>query len=207
MRLATIAPVAVPALACAPLLLAIRYGQVDLLLLLLTTLSLLAHQRGRDVLAGLALGAAAAVKPTLALYGLFYLRKRRWAALGAAAATGATLGLGPFLALGPGALADWLAIGRYFAAGDYAAYPSNQSAHGFLLRAFAGGPRHAPLLASAPLAIGLWLTAIAGAAVLWWRGVSGRPERGERAALEFGLTAPSSSSPRRSARTSTTSCC
>jgi hypothetical protein len=57
------------------------------------------------------------------------------------------------------------------------------------LRAVAGGPRHAPLIANASLAVGLWLAAGVGAVALWWRCVSGRPERGERAALEFGLTA------------------
>ena len=69
LTLESMAPLATVTLASAPLLLGIRYGQVDILLLLLLTLGLLAHARGRDVLAGLALGVAAAVKPTLALYG------------------------------------------------------------------------------------------------------------------------------------------
>lgn len=182
-------PVLLPVLGGVPLLLGIRYGQVDVILLLLTTLSLLAYLRGRDALAGVALGAAAAVKPTLAFYGLFYLRKGRWTTLGAAALTGLVLGLGPFAILGPDALGDWLAISRYFTGDDYPTYPSNQSVRGFLLRAFAGGPRQVPLLASHPLADVLWVGAIVAALVLWWRAVSSGPERGGRAAGEWALTA------------------
>ena len=187
--LAEAAPVAVPALAAIPTLVGIRFGQVELLLLLLTTLALLAYLRGRDALAGVALGVAAAIKPTLALYGLFALRKRRWATLAAAALTGLALALGPFALLGRGALADWLAVSRYFGAGSYPSYPSNQSARGLLLRLFDGGPRHAPLLDSRLLADLLWVAAALGAVALWWRLVSGTPGRGPRDAIEYALTA------------------
>ena len=183
-----LAPLALPILGAVPLLLGIQYGQSDLFLLLLTTGSLLAHRRRWDILAGIALGAAAAVKPTLALYGLFYLRKRSWTTLGAAALVGAALGLAPFAPLGGGALTDWLVISRYFGAGEYLAYPTNGALRGVLLRAFVGGPLHAPLIVSRPLAVGLWLI-LAGAALLaWWRAVgSGRD--GERAVPEWSLTA------------------
>jgi hypothetical protein len=170
-------------------LLGLHYGQADLFLLLLTTLALLAHQRRRDVLAGIALGLAAAVKPTLALYGLYYLRKRCWTTLVAAALTGATFGLAPFALLGRNALADWLAISRYFGGGDYLAYPSNQSLRGFLQRAFVGGPEQAPLFASQPLATGLWLVAAGLALSAWWRALSGQREGDQRAVLEWSLTA------------------
>lgn len=183
---------AAPALAvlpAVPLLLGIRYGQVDLPLLLLTTLALLASVRGREALAGLALGMAAAVKPTIALYGLYFLRKQRWVTLATAALTALLLGLGPLALLGSGALADWLAVSRYFTGSDYPSYPSNQSLRGLLLRAFAGGPRHTPLLPSPALADGLWLLAALAALALWWRCLSGRPEGGPRAAAEYALTA------------------
>ncbi|MCC6626380.1 MAG: DUF2029 domain-containing protein [Chloroflexi bacterium] len=184
----TLAALAVPALASVPVLLSIRYGQVDLLLVLGTTLSLLAHVRGRDWLAGLALGLAVAIKPTLALYGLFFLRKRRWSTLVIAAITGLALGLGPLLALGGASLADWLAIAAYFSGGEYPSYPSNQSLRGWLLRAFAGGPRHTPLLASPALAVALWLLMTGAALALWWRCLSGRATTGARAMAEFSLT-------------------
>ena len=188
-RLETLVPVAVPVLGGVPLLLGVRHGQVDIILLLLTTLALLAYLRRHDVLAGVALGAALAVKPVLAWYGLFYLRKRRWTTLVAAGATGLLLGLGPFAVLAPGALADWLAIARYYAGDDLPTYPSNQSARGFLLRLFAGGPRHAPLLTSRPLADVLWVVVVLGALALWWRCVSSRPDRGGRSVVEYALTA------------------
>jgi alpha-1,2-mannosyltransferase len=183
-----LAPLGLVTLASVPLLLGIRYGQVDVVLLLVLTLALLAHVRRRDLLAGLALGTAAAVKPTLALYGLYYLRKRAWATLAAAALAGLALGLAPFALLGPAALGEWLTIARYFSGADYPAYPSNQSARGLLLRAFAGGPRHQPLLAAPLLADVLWAAVVLAALALWWRCVSGRREPGRRAAAEYALT-------------------
>lgn len=183
-----LAPLGVVTLASVPLLLGIRYGQVDVVLLLVLTLALLAHVRRHDLLAGLALGAAAAVKPTLALYGLYYLRKRAWATLVAAALAGLALGLAPFALLGPAALGEWLTIARYFSGADYPAYPSNQAARGFLLRAFAGGPRHQPLLAAPLLADLLWAVVILAALALWWQCVSGQREPGARAAVEHALT-------------------
>lgn len=186
--LAAVTPVALPVLGALPLLLGLRFGQVDILLLGLTSASLLAHQRRRDLLAGVALGLAAAVKPTLALYGLYYLRKRRWATLGAATLTGALAGLAPFALLGGGALADWLAISRYFGGGDYLAYPNNQSLRGFLLRAFAGGPEQPPLAALPPLALALWLVGAGAAALGWWRLVPGERAAGTRAVIEWSLT-------------------
>lgn len=187
--LAAAIPAALPTLGAAPLLLGIKFGQIDVILLALTTLSLLAYLRGRDALAGVALGLAAAVKPTLAVYGLFYLRKGRWATLGAAILTGLLLGFGPFALLGAGALADWLAVSRYFTGADYPTYPSNQSLRGLLLRAFAGGPRHVPLLPNRPLAEGLWIVGALGALALWWWLVSRQPRRDGRAVLEYALTA------------------
>ncbi len=188
-ELATLAAAALPVLAAVPLLLGLRYGQIDVALLLLTTLALLAYLRGRDALAGVALGLAVAVKPGLALYALFFLRKRRWTTLGAAALTGLTLGLGPFLLLRDGAFADWYAIARYFTGDSYPTYPSNQSLHGFLQRAFVGGPRHAPILDAPHLAAALWLAGAGAALAGWCRLVSGRAARGPRDTVEYALTA------------------
>jgi hypothetical protein len=185
----TILPLAIPVVGATPLLLGLRFGQPDILLLLLTILALLAHLQRRDLLAGIALGAAAAVKPTLALYGLYYLKKRAWPTLAAAAVTGATLGLAPFLLLGPGAFADWFAISRYFTGDDYPTYPNNQSLRGLLLRAFVGGPRHIPVLTNPLLAQILWLLAVVAALLLWWRHVSPQRESAPRAVAEYALTA------------------
>ncbi len=188
-RLPELLPVLLVVLGAAPLALGIKFGQIDVVLVLLTTLALLAYLRGRDALAGVALGLAAAVKPTLALYGLFFLRKVRWTALGSAAVTGLVLGLGPFAVLPSAAFGDWLTVSRYFTGDDYPTYPSNQSLRGWALRAFAGGPRHAPIVENPLLADVVWIALAAGALALWWRAVSGRPERGGRAIAEYALTA------------------
>ncbi len=188
-RLPKLLPALLVVLGAAPLALSIKHGQPEVILALLTALALLAYLRGYDPLAGVLLGLAAAVKPTLALYGLFFLRKGRWSTLRAATLTGLILGLGPFALLPRASFADWIAISRYFTGDDYPAYPNNQSLHGLLLRVFAGSEIHAPLVENPLLAKVLWLGLAAGAGALWWHVVSGRPERGRRAAAEYALTA------------------
>lgn len=182
-----LAPLALPIVGGTPLLLGIQYGQADLFLLLLTTGALLAGRARRDILAGVALGLAAAVKPTLALLGLYYLRKRAWATIGTAALTGALVGLVPFALLDGSALVDWYTIARYFGAGDYLTYPTNGSLRGLLLRAFVGGPGYPPLLASPTLAGGLWAILAGVAALAWWRQV-GPEEVSPTAARAWSLT-------------------
>ena len=186
--LAPLVPLAIAVFGATPLLLGLRFGQPDILLLLLTTLALLAHLRRRDLLAGVLLGAAAAIKPTLALYALYYLKKRAWGTLSAAALTGATLGLAPFLLLGRAAFADWFGISRYFGGPDYGSYPNNQSLRGLLLRAFVGGPQYEPLLVSSLLAAILWLLAALAALALWWRFVPATRQPPLRAIAEYALT-------------------
>jgi hypothetical protein len=175
-------------LSLSPVLLSLTYGQVDLALLLLTTASLFAYRSRRPWLAGFALGLAAAFKPTLALYSLFYLRKRGWSTLGAAALTGLVVGFGPFLFLGWRALSDWFAITRYFGSGDYLAYPNNQSLRGLLLRLFVGGPDGPPLLPSPVLATVLWLGGAIVGGVLWWHALATKTDDAARSAAEWGLT-------------------
>lgn len=205
--LALLTALCVPILASTPVLLGIRYGQADLLLVALLLLALLADRRGAALVGGLLLGLAASVKPTLALYGLYYLRKRRWWTLAGAVVAGSIVGLGPFLLLGWSALVDWLTIAGYFGGGEIAHYPSNQSPRGWLLRLFDGGPRHQPLLEARWLADLLWTVFVAVAVAIWWRclgpasagrsnpaggaGASRVPEGAagdRRALLEFALT-------------------
>ena len=187
-RLVALAPHALLTLGISPVVLSLMYGQVDLVLLVLTTASFFAYRSRRPWLAGFALGLAAAFKPTLALHGLFYLRKRGWSTLGAATLTGTLVGFGPFLFLGWRALGDWLTIARYFGSGKYLAYPSNQSLRGVALRLFVGGPDAPPLLSSPALATLLWFGAVVIGGLLWWRALDGATDDAPRASLEWALT-------------------
>jgi Glycosyltransferase family 87 len=72
---------------------AIRFGQQDGLLILLFVISILAAGRGREGVAGLALGVALVVKPLSIWLPLIYLAHRRWRTLLVAGATGAVLTL------------------------------------------------------------------------------------------------------------------
>jgi hypothetical protein len=72
---------------------AIRFGQQDGLLILLFVVSILAAGKGREGVAGLALGVALVVKPLSIWLPLIYLAHRRWRTLLIAGATGAVLTL------------------------------------------------------------------------------------------------------------------
>jgi hypothetical protein len=190
LRLETAALVAIPVLAGAregPIS-SIQFGQPDILLLLLLTLSVWAALRQRDIAAGVLLGLAVCVKPTLAVVGLFYLRKRRWTTLATATATGVVAGLGPFLLLGPPALSDWLAIGEYFGTGSVVVYSANMSLRALLQRAFSGGPFTSPLLDNPILGIVLWAVAAVTVLLVWWRSVSAGPGPRGQFVVEYAFT-------------------
>lgn len=76
------------------------FGQVNLLLALAVAVAFVSLAAGDELRSGTALGLAAFVKVVPAGFGLWYLRRRSWRALGAAIATGGGL-LVAGLALGP----------------------------------------------------------------------------------------------------------
>jgi hypothetical protein len=76
------------------------FGQVNLLLALAVAVAFVSLAAGDELWSGAALGLAAFVKVFPAGFGLWYLRRRSWRALGAAIATGGGL-LVAGLALGP----------------------------------------------------------------------------------------------------------
>jgi hypothetical protein len=79
----------------APAVAVLGQGQVDMLIALALVGAFLALERGREGLAGVALGCAALVKVFPAVLGLWLLRRRAWRAVGASVATGiAGLALG-----------------------------------------------------------------------------------------------------------------
>jgi hypothetical protein len=74
-----------------PLQTSFMFGQQHLLVLLLLTLAAWCHVREKDATAGALLAVAAAIKIYPALFGLYFLVKRRWRAASALALTGICL--------------------------------------------------------------------------------------------------------------------
>jgi len=118
-----------------PAVVTLRLGQIELVQFFLLALALYALSRGRDPLAGGALGLATALKffPG-ALIGLFLWRRRWRAALWALAV--ACVGIGASFAL-----VGWEAVSAYWhytsiygLGGAFAAFPYNQSFNGFFSR-------------------------------------------------------------------------
>jgi hypothetical protein len=95
------ARVATVLLSLRPIMSDLQHGNVNLFVLFLVVGALTAYVRGRDFLAGLALGLAVACKVTPALFLPYFLWKRAWKALAGAAA-------GLLLFLWPGVVPDFV---------------------------------------------------------------------------------------------------
>jgi hypothetical protein len=96
----------------APLQSTVALGQVYGLLTAALTAAWVAEGRGRSGWAGVALGLAVAVKPSLAPLLLWPVVHRRWPTLGAALGTGAVATAVGIVAAGWGATVDWLRLLR-----------------------------------------------------------------------------------------------
>jgi alpha-1,2-mannosyltransferase len=72
-----------------PLLNGVKFGNVSYFLILVLTVGLALMRAQRSTAAGIVLGAAAVLKPPLALFGLFFLLRRDWRGLAGFAALGA----------------------------------------------------------------------------------------------------------------------
>ena len=96
----------------APLQSTVALGQVYGLLTAALTAAWLAEGRGRSGWAGVALGLAVAVKPSLAPLLLWPFVHRRWPTLGAAVSAGAVATAVGIVAAGWGATVDWLRLLR-----------------------------------------------------------------------------------------------
>jgi hypothetical protein len=112
-------------------------GQADAAVLALAALSLLAAARGsasREWWAGLALGAAALIKPYIGFLVLFYLWKRQWRAVaGTIGAACAGLGIGA-LALGLPDTVSWLQSSSSAMTPDHVASSFTVSLYGLAVR-------------------------------------------------------------------------
>ena len=118
--------------------------QVDPLILLLLAATVLALARRRDVLSGLLLGLAVAIKPFLGVLALWLLWKRAYRAAALAGLMGIVAGLGPLAALG--LLPDFLEAASHWASPSMLASPVGQSAASLLLRTFTVQPYTVPLV-------------------------------------------------------------
>jgi hypothetical protein len=145
-------------------------GQADLLMAALVVGACDLWLR-RNPWAGLVLGLAIAVKPTMALVLLVWLWHGDWrAVLRGALAAGALLVL-PFALIGWGALHDYLVFLVHWNAFHADAEYINQSPSGMLLRLFTANPYTTPLAVLPWLVTPLRLGVILGAALWWMRAV------------------------------------
>jgi hypothetical protein len=161
-----------------PVLVHLRYGQMGLVILLLTCLMLLALRRGQSGRAGLLFSLALCVKPVTWPLALMLLFQREWRALASAALTGASLVTATALLIGPARLMVYMRDALPMSSDLYASVPTNISLWSFGYRVFSGTVDYrvaslnlfapplidAPALAR-PVAIGLTLAALL--AVAW----------------------------------------
>lgn len=154
-----------------PAVVALRLGQMDIVIFLLITLAFWLLKRGNDTCAGMALGIAIGIKLFAGFLVAYLLWKRRWRAAIVGAASGVLLALGSFALTGSGALQRFLDFSSLYTSGGFAGYPYHQSLNAFFARSFTNNMFVAPIadlpwlatvltvVSSAVLVAGfLWLT-------------------------------------------------
>jgi alpha-1,2-mannosyltransferase len=143
-----------------PVLDNLAYGQVNLLVLLLVAVAVLAHQRGRPTIGGLALAVGVALKLTPLPLLLYFAWRRDWRLV---AACVAALGLlaGATLALGWGP--RWVEYTAFVGPlGRGTASVDNQTLNGMLLRAWRPDLSGFPIGPLPPAFVAAWYAAEAG---------------------------------------------
>ena len=191
-------PVTPPRLALALLLLyryrpavvALRLGQIDILILLLLAGVFYSLVRDRWWLAGVLLGLAVGLKFFAGVLIAYLFWKRRWRSAMIAGATAAVLLAGSFGVIGFDAVPAYLDFTALYSRGGFAGYPYHQCFNAFFTRLFTDNLFVAPIRGwDLPwLADGLTLisSGLVGLMTAWltW----GAMERADRRfALEFGL--------------------
>ena len=134
-----------------PIRASLTSAQVDSLILLLLVLALVAFVGRHDYRAGLWLALAASIKPFVALLLVYFLWKRAYRSVGAAAVVGGLLLLVPALVLGVGVLYDLAAVSLYWSSPANATDPANQSLYGLLLRFLSENQYTVPVIAAPAL--------------------------------------------------------
>jgi hypothetical protein len=161
-------------------------GQIDSILLLLLTASLVALGR-RSGWAGVWLALAVAIKPTLGVLLLFLIWKRAYRAAVAFVVTSAVLLL-PWLLVGWNGILDYFAVAQYWSSPTFGATPVNQAPYGFFLRLFTPNAFTAPLLDAPLLAKALQFAMIGGVVGILALCVRRNPRVPmSRLGLEYGL--------------------
>lgn len=125
----------------------------------------------RNPWAPLVLGAAIAVKPTMALLMLVWLYKRDWRSVLRAGLAGAALVILPFALIGVQALANYLTFMVQWNGLSASAEEINQSPYGMLLRLFTVNAFVRPLVVAPWLVAPLRLLAVGGSVAWWLRSV------------------------------------
>ncbi len=138
------------------------YGQLSLVLFFLVGAGWLAARRGRDALAGGALGLALSLKPFVGLFFLLFLLQRRWRLLLWFGGAFVVCSLAALLAFGSDAYWQYRAV---LGGADWYAASWNASYAGFFSRLL-GGSRNVPLFDSPLLAQTLIVAATAATIIL-----------------------------------------
>jgi len=162
-------------------------GQTDVFILCLITFSFWVRVRGHKDAAGILLGVACAIKPTMAplLFFLLWKREFRYALL--AGVSGALLLFVPFLWLGSETWQHQLTIWKFWS-NQFVAQAHNDSPKGVLTRLFTANPVVRPIVVAPGLVTALWVLFVAAVGLSAAAVVSARPiKRDVLTLLELGL--------------------
>lgn len=143
-------------------------GQLNVVVVAGIVATWVAQRSGRPLLAGASLGVGFALKPIPGLFFLYYVYRRQWRLLGAAAVALIVLNV---VGLG---LAGWDGLWLYATvnypdhAAVWPAYPDNASLRGFFTRLFGPSSWKRPLYPLPGVSTALWLLSGAALAAVAW---------------------------------------
>jgi len=119
-----------------PAVVAVRLGQIDMVIFLLLVLAFIWLKAGAETKAGLALGMAIGIKVFAGFLVLYLLWKRRRQAALVALTSGVVFLIGSFVMVGSQALKRYLEFSSLYTWGAFAGYPYHQSLNAFFTRTF-----------------------------------------------------------------------
>ncbi|HET8644411.1 MAG TPA: glycosyltransferase family 87 protein, partial [Vicinamibacteria bacterium] len=143
-------------------------GQLNVAVMAGVVAAWVAYRAGRPVPAGVCLGAAFALKPIPGLFFLYFLWKREWRLLAAAAGALTFFNLAGLALAGPDGFWLYATVNYPDHAAVWPAYPDNASLRGFFTRLFGPSSWRRPPYPIAGLSLALWALAGATLAGLAW---------------------------------------